>query len=141
FIRIRTLGIPERTELYKDVQAGDFEPLGDVGKAEEILLFLENLNGINSSIISDHILNLFQEVEGSQSNDKEGLTSPIRKFLKMAKKDQLLYIVGRRTGIFNKLDDLNDRNLSARAEKLCTAHGVTIDNVEEFAAEMIKRFI
>ena len=32
--------------------------------AEEILLFLESLDGLTSFIKSDHILNLFEEIEG-----------------------------------------------------------------------------
>ena len=35
FIRIRTLAIPEVIELHRDVEAGNFKPLGDKQKAEE----------------------------------------------------------------------------------------------------------
>jgi len=141
FIRIRTLAIPESVELFKDIQSGDFTRIGDLQMAEELLLLLDNLDGITSTVKSDHILNLFQEVEGRLPDDKERMTAPIRKFLEMQPEEQLLYMVGRRAGIFSKLEDLYDPELSGHAEKARVAHRVSLDNVEDFAAEMMKRFI
>ena len=141
FIRIRTLAIPENVELFKDVQSGDFTRIGDLQMAEELLLFLDNLQGISSTVKSDHILNLFQEVEGRLPVDRERMTAPIRKFLVMQPEEQLLYMVGRRTGIFSQLDDLHDAELLGHAKKARIAHRVSLENVEEFAAEMMKRFI
>ncbi|RLB62767.1 MAG: radical SAM protein, partial [Deltaproteobacteria bacterium] len=43
--------------------------------------------------------------------DKEQMTAPIRKFLEMQPEEQLLYMVGRRAGIFSKLEDLYDPEL------------------------------
>ncbi len=141
FIRIRTLAIPEEIELHSDVQAGTFAPLNDREKAEELLLFLEHLHGINSTVKSDHILNLFQEVEGRLPRDQGRMTAPIRAFLAMEPQRQMLYIVGRRTGIFHRLADLDDDELRAHAEKALAAHEVTLDRVEEWAAGMMRRFI
>jgi hypothetical protein len=141
FIRIRTLAVPESVELYKDYQSGEFAALGDVQIAEELLLLLDNLSGITSTVKSDHILNLFQEVEGHLPEDKERMTKPIRTFLTMPPEEQLIYMVGRRTGIFSSLEDLNDPVLLNHAEKARAAHRVTLDNVEAFSAEMMKRFI
>jgi histone acetyltransferase (RNA polymerase elongator complex component) len=141
FIRIRTLAIPEKTELHKDVQAGRFTPLGDRHVAEELLLFLDSLHGISSTVKSDHILNLFQEVEGRLPEDKERMTAPIRTFMAMVPQQQMLYIVGRRTGIFSSLTDLDDPALRAHALKALVAHQVTLENVEKWAAAMMQRFI
>jgi hypothetical protein len=141
FIRIRTLAVPESVELYKDYQSGAFTALGDVQMAEELLLLLDNLSGITSTVKSDHILNLFQEVEGRLPEDRERMTEPIRTFLAMPPEEQLIYMVGRRTGIFSSLEDLNDPVLLNHAEKARAAHRVTLENVEVFSAEMMKRFI
>jgi hypothetical protein len=141
FIRIRTLGLPENIELYKDFQSGAFIKPGDVPMAEELLLLLDNLNGITSTVKSDHILNLFQEVEGRLPEDKERMTTPLRTFLAMPPEEQLTYMVGRRTGIFSKLEDLHDSELRNHAEKARTAHRVTLDNVDDFTLEMMKQFI
>lgn len=141
FIRIRTLAVPEGIELYQDIQAGTFTPLGDRRKAEELLLFLEHLQGISSMVKSDHILNLFQEVEGRLPHDRERMCAPIRAFLAMEPQLQMLYMVGRRTGIFSRLSDLDDPELRGHAEKAVMAYGVTPENVESWTAEMMQRFI
>jgi hypothetical protein len=141
FIRIRTLAIPETVDLYQEVEAGSFTPLGDIAKAKELLLFLDNLEGIDSTVKSDHILNLFQEVEGRLPEDKEQMTAPIRTFLALDPEQQLLYLVGRRCGIFSRLADLYDAELRNHAQKALVAYQVTEENVEEWAAEMMKRFI
>ena len=141
FIRIRTLAIPEVTELHKDVEAKLFKPLGDKKMAAELLLFLENLEGISSTVKSDHILNLFQEVEGRLPEDKKRMTAPIQSFMAMEPQTQMLYLVGRRTGIFNRLVDLDDAELRGHAEKALAAHRVTLDNVEAWSSEMMQRFI
>ena len=141
FIRIRTLGLPENVELYKDFQSGSFIKPGDVPMAEELLLLLDNLNGITSTVKSDHILNLFQEVEGRLPEDKERMTAPLRAFLAMPPEEQLIYMVGRRTGIFSKLEDLHDSELRNHSEKARTAHRVTLENVDDFTLEMMKQFI
>lgn len=141
FIRIRTLGLPDNIELYKDFQSGAFIKQGDVPMAEELLLLLDNLNGITSRVKSDHILNLFQEVEGRLPEDKERMTAPLRTFLAMPPEEQLIYMVGRRTGIFSKLEDLHDSELRNHAEKARIAHRVTLDNVDDFTLEMMKQFI
>lgn len=141
FIRIRSLALPEYIGLYKDYQAGTFTPLDDTGMAEELLLMLDNLKGITSMIKSDHILNLLQEVEGRLPDDREQMTLPIRTFLALPPEERLVYLVGRRTGIFAKLSDLHDPELRNHAERACAAHGVTLNNVDEFTADMMKRFI
>jgi hypothetical protein len=141
FIRIRTLAIPEVVELYKDVETGHFKPLGDKKTAEELLLFLDNLQNISSIIKSDHILNLFQDVNGTLPQDQEKMTAPIRVFLALHPKEQMLYIVGRRTGIFTCIADLDDGGLRGQAEKALIAHQVTLANVEIWASEMVQRFI
>ncbi len=141
FIRIRTLAIPERTELYKACQEGTFKKLGEIKVAEELFMFLDNLNGISSTIKSDHSLNLFQEVEGLLPDDKTDILSPIQEFLHMDPEDQMLYLVGRRTGFFMGLKDMKNEELAYHASLTCQAHGITVNNVEDFTAEIMKRFI
>jgi len=141
FIRIRTLAIPDSSDLATDVRKGRFTKLNDVETARELLLFLENLEGITSTLKSDHILNLFQEVEGVLPQDKSAMIAPIKKFLAMPPEKQMLYRVGRRTGIFSNLNDLNHPDLVRNAEAAGLGYGVTPDTVDEFTDKMIKQFI
>jgi len=45
------------------------------------------------------------------SQDKSAMTNPIKKLLAMTPEKQMIYRVGRRTGIFSKLNDLNNPEL------------------------------
>ncbi|MBT3226357.1 MAG: radical SAM protein [Deltaproteobacteria bacterium] len=141
FIRIRTLAIPAYTELFQDYQSGAFQKIGDAQMAAELLLFIENLNGITSTIKSDHILNLFQEVDGSLPEEKAQLMAPIQTFFAMSPTDQMLYLVGRRTGIFSQISQMQNRSQRQHVEQYCEANQITPDNVEQFTAEVMKRFI
>jgi hypothetical protein len=141
FIRIRTLGIPNNTELFKDCQAGTFTQLGDRGMAGELLMFLENLQDINSTIKSDHILNLFQEVDGRLPEDREQMMSPIRTFLAMEPEEQMIFMVGRRASILPTLAHLDQPHLRQQVEQFIQQHQINLDNVEYVTAEIMKRFI
>ena len=141
FIRIRSLAIPGSIDLCAEVRAGTFSPLNDQQTAAELLVLLESLEGISSKVKSDHILNLLQEVEGRLPDDRESMLAPLHAFLAMPVEQQLLYQVGRRSGIFSQLTDLQDPMLRWHAEKAVAAHGVTPDNVERWTAEMLQRYI
>jgi hypothetical protein len=141
FIRLRTLAIPNHTELYQDFEAGRFAKLTDHEMAEETLLFLEHLEGISSFVKSDHILNLFQEVEGRLPEDKAAMTRVIRDFLDLPPEDQVLYQVGRRLGLFTRLADMTVPDRRERAEQTCRLYGIHAGNVDETIDELMKRFI
>jgi hypothetical protein len=141
FIRLRTLAIPNSVELYDEYASGRFEKLTDVETANELLLLLESLDGITSAIKSDHILNLFEEVDGKYPEDKERITGVIRKFLEMDPHQRMLYQVGRRLGLFSRLSDLSNSQLVARAEETCRQHDINPENVDQVINELMKRFI
>jgi hypothetical protein len=64
-------------------------------------------------------------VEGRLPDDKERLTAPIRKFLAMEAEEQMVFIVGRRTGIFSKLDDMRNPELRKQVAIMSNAYQVT----------------
>jgi radical SAM superfamily enzyme YgiQ (UPF0313 family) len=141
FIRLRTLAIPNHTELYEDFDAGRFVKLTDREMAEETLLFLEHLEGITSTIKSDHILNLFQEVDGRLPEDKAAMTAVIREFLDLSPEDQMVYQVGRRLGLFTRLADMTSPDRRTQAEQACQLYGIHTGNVDQTIDELMKRFI
>ncbi|NLI33684.1 MAG: radical SAM protein, partial [Deltaproteobacteria bacterium] len=116
FIRLRSLRIPPRTPLYQDVVDGRFTPLSDDDTAEEILLLLDSLNGIHSSLTSDHIMNLLPEVEGTFPRDKERMIGVVKRYLALSGEERLIYRLGRRGGAVQSLDDLGDPCLRIRLE-------------------------
>jgi hypothetical protein len=141
FIRLRTLAIPNSVELFDDWEAGRFEKCTDLMMAKEILLLIESLNGITSVVKSDHILNLFETVEGTLPQDKESMLEIIRTFLAMEPERQCLYQVGRRLGFISSLSDMENPHRLTKAEKACRQFGVTWENVDEVIDELMKRFI
>ncbi len=141
FIRLRSLAIPNTVELFKEWESGAFEKCSDRKTAEEILLFIESLSGITSTIKSDHILNLFEEVEGHLPADKEKMAAVLRAFLAMAPREQMLYQVGRRLGLFTGLRDMADNRRMSQVEQACQRFGITPATVDGAIDELMKRFI
>lgn len=141
FIRLRTLAVPNSVPLFDEYQTGEFKKCTDRMMVEEILLFIENLDGITSTLASDHILNLFQEVEGTLPRDKEKMLRPLSAFLQMEPEYQTFWQVGRRLGYFTYLKDMESPQRLAKVEKACNQMGITPDNVDDTIDELMKRFI
>lgn len=141
FIRLRTLAIPNHVPLFAEYAEGRFQKPSDRMMAQEIRSLLNGLDGISSTVVSDHILNLFQEVEGILPGDKPAMIAVLDRFLNMAPQDQCLYQVGRRLGIFQCLADMDSPRRRARAEAVCHQHRIGPENVEQFIEELMKRFI
>ncbi len=96
FIRLRTLRIPPRVPLFNDLRAGRFEKLSDDETVEEIRLFISCLDGISSRLISDHIMNLLEQVEGAFPEGKEAMLAVIDRYLALPPEEKLLFRLGRR---------------------------------------------
>ena len=141
FIRLRSLAIPNSVELFQDWNSGAFEKCTDFEMAEEILLFLESLDGITSYIKSDHILNLFEEVEGQLPGAKNRMMDTVRSFLGLSPEQRTIYQVGRRLGLFSSLHDLENPQLVNQAEQACRRFGINSDNVDTAIDELMKRFV
>lgn len=141
FIRLRSLAIPDGIPLFEDWTKGRFNKCTDLDMAEEILLFVEALNGIASTIKSDHILNLFEEIEGNLPDDKERMIEVLKTFLAMDPREQCIYQVGRRAGFFSRLTDMQSPVRRARAENVCQQLRITPENVDRTLSELMKRFI
>jgi hypothetical protein len=141
FIRLRTLALPEAAPLTAECRAGRFDKSTDLMMVQELLLFLEALAGIDSTIKSDHILNLLPEIDGRLPQDRERLLDIVRTFLALDPELQFLYRVGRRAGLINGLIDLEDAGRLFRVEDLCRGHGITPENVESVTAAWMRRFI
>ncbi|MGQ9695088.1 MAG: radical SAM protein [Thermodesulfobacteriota bacterium] len=114
FIRLRTLYVRADMPIHKKVESGEFVLLTDDQVVKEIKLFLENLQGIESTVVSDHILNLLEEVQGQLPGDQEKMINIIDQYLSLAEEERLAFRLGRRLGYYRLLADLQDQNLRAR---------------------------
>ncbi len=141
FIRLRTLAIPNSIELAAEVASGAFEKMGDREIAEELLLFLQSLTGISSRVKSDHILNLFEEIDGVLPDDKVQMMAVIHRFFAMDSEEQVLYQIGRRTGLFRRLDDCRDPRLRRQAQRYVEQFMATPDTVDQISDALMQQFI
>ncbi len=141
FIRLRSLAIPGHVELYDDYKNGDFKKCSDIMVAEEILLFLENLKGITSTIKSDHVLNLFQDIEGTYPDDKEKMTGIIKEFLDLPTLERMYCQVGRRLGMIRSADDLKDKRKLENIKETCESNRITPETVDMVIEDIMRRFI
>jgi len=141
FIRLRTLALPNGTPLAEQYEAGKFYKMGDVETSQELLLFIESLKGITSTVKSDHVLNLFTEVEGTLPDDREKMAAPIREFLQLSSQEQMIFCIGRRTHRLSKLADINNPAKRHFAEQICAEIGATPENMNTIVDSIIKQFI
>ncbi len=107
-IRLRTLSVRRGTPLHDAMREGGFAPIGDEEILKEIRLFIESLDGVQSRIVSDHILNLLEELEGKLPEEKEKLLGIIDRYFQLPETDRLVFRLGRRRGIYRSLDDLSE---------------------------------
>lgn len=114
FIRLRSLRVPRSTSLYEKIAAGEFEPLDDDEVVREIRLFLEALEGITSTIASDHIMNLLEEITGTLPDDKNAMLAAADRYLALSDADRLIFKVGRWGGAFRALSDLENTALKRK---------------------------
>jgi len=118
YIRPRTLLVRQGTTLHDCMMKGEFQPLGEDDIIREIRFFLEHLNGIESRIASDHVLNLLEELEGKLPEDKDRMMGIIDRYLELPDEDRRIFRLGRRQGVYRRLDDLDDRQTYLRLREV-----------------------
>ncbi|WP_136806032.1 radical SAM protein [Desulfosediminicola flagellatus] len=141
FIRLRTLALPRNTPLTEQFNAGKFDKMGEVATSEELLLFLESLEGITSTVRSDHMLNLFPEVDGTLPDDKEKIIQPVKDFLTLSPEDQMIFCIGRRTHRISRFSDLQNEIQRDYALQMCSELGATVENMDNVIEALMQRFI
>ena len=117
YIRLRSLRILPRSPLSQEKSQGRLIPLHDDEIVKEIRLFIESLEGIQSTLTSDHIMNLLEEVAGTFPQDKPHMLEVIDRYLQLPNAERLLYRLGRRGGAIRSLDDLQNPGLRSRLEQ------------------------
>jgi radical SAM superfamily enzyme YgiQ (UPF0313 family) len=141
FIRLRTLHVVPGTELEDLVQSGDFQLLGDEDILREIQLFIENLEVKGSHLLSDHILNLLEELEGTFPEDKPRILSLIKRYFDLSDEERLIFRLGRRSGAIRILDDLDDKETFLRLKAVVDNYATEGGNLEEDMVKIMNNYI
>lgn len=105
FIRLRSTVPVPGTPLHDMMAEGRWAPLTEEEKVREIRLCIERLEGITSTVQSDHIMNLLEGVAGTLPNGKRQILELIDRFLNMDPADREAFIVGRRMVRYRDLSD------------------------------------
>jgi radical SAM superfamily enzyme YgiQ (UPF0313 family) len=111
FVRLRTLHVVPGSPLMELMQKGEFSPLGDEDVLREIRELISGLAGIETTIVSDHILNLLEEIEGKLPRDKQTMLDLLGRYFALSEEQRLVFRLGRRNGIYRRLADLSDRQV------------------------------
>lgn len=141
FIRIRTLAIPDDSLLVEDYRNGTFTRTNDAMMARELLLMIENLHDINTYVKSDHILNLIDEVEGNLPKDKEKMIKALQWYLNLSREEQIIFSVGRRSGIMKSIIDFEDQFRLSRVRAMMKQMDINEENADQKIDDLMKRFI
>ena len=105
FVRVRTAAIKPGTELYQDWQEGRFELCSDDDKVHEIRRIVELADtGITTYLVSDHMINLLQNVEGYMADKR--MLQVIDRYLDLPEADRRVFQLLRRTLRAYDLDDM-----------------------------------
>jgi biotin synthase-like enzyme len=144
FIRLRSLRVPDRVPLHVKLEDGSFSMQTDDMLAEEIGLFIITLEGITSTVTSDHIMNLLEEVNGKLPDDKEKMLAVIQSYQDLAETDRLIYRAGRCGGAYRSTDDLKRdpatyQKIKGLIQTVQQKEGP--QGVEKMIAEMVDRYI
>jgi hypothetical protein len=144
FIRLRSLRVPSRVPLHEKLEDGSFTPQTDDMLAEEMRLFVETLDGITSTVTSDHIMNLLEDVSGTLPQDQEKMLDVIRKYQDLPDEERMIYRIGRRGGAYRSTEDLKRDPVTYSKIKSLLDDVKAKDGmkgVEQFITEMVDRYI
>ena len=138
FVRIRSTVPLPGTPLGDAMARGEWAPLSEEGKVRELRLFIDELGGISSRVVSDHIMNLLEEVEGTFPDDKPRMLHAIDRFLAMETEDREQFTIGRRLGYFRSVAEFRPTaELAALRERLIAEFG----SMDAGILEILKNYI
>jgi len=140
YIRLRSLHVSTSIPLWVRLQNGDFELQTEDEVIREIAIFIDNLQ-VTSHLKSDHILNLLMDIEGKMPEDKGKCLDIINKYLSLSDEERLNFKVGRRTGLYTRLDDLNDSYKHGKIEQAIGRLRAHDSDIEEAIVKVKNSFI
>ncbi|MHB8202251.1 MAG: radical SAM protein [Desulfomonilaceae bacterium] len=142
FVRFRSLYVRHKTQLAEMMRQGRFTPPDEDQIVMEIRDIIQRLDKVTTTIVSDHVLNLLEEVEGKLPEDKDKILAVIDRYLNLPYDDRLMYQLGRRGGAFRSVNDLYEPGVRSRLEaaKLQIEKDLP-GGVPEYIQSIKKRFV
>ncbi len=106
FLRIRTAAVKPGTGLYEDYQNGQLTLCSDDEKLLEIRTIIQQAADIDTRVVSDHIINLLQGIEGHIVLDRRKMLDMIDGYLDQPEYEKRLYQAARRMALVNGPQDM-----------------------------------
>ena len=140
FVRFRTLAARRGSPLIKYIESGEFQVQNDDGLAMEERLLLQNFDG-SGYVVSDHILNLLEEVQGRLPDDMEKMIGVVNSYLSLPAEERIHFSLGRRLGLYRFLKDRNDPGLFHQVEGVRNSLEKQGKDLEEFIVEYMSNYV
>lgn len=106
FVRIRTAVVKPGTELYDDFLTGKYTLCSDDEKILEIRRLIEASETEGTVLVSDHIINLMQQVSGRLDTDRNRMLGIIDGYLGMPEEERVMFRLARRMAKVISPDDM-----------------------------------
>lgn len=141
FIRLRTLSVMDGIPLWEKAKSGELVVQGEDEVVKEIGEFIDKLD-FKGVLKSDHILNLLPEIEGKFPDAKEACLKSVNRYLAMPVKDRLNFRLGRRTGLYENLNDIYDAAKYQRVDEAIKRVGAdSPEKMDELITQLKEHFI
>jgi len=142
FVRVRTF-VPQRgTEVINEINDGTRIECTDKEKALELKKMIAHIDGPDGHLFSDHIINLFENVNGNMKNDKERMLSVFEAFEMLDAPEQRRYQIARRMSMVGSLPHMALLG-AAQREKVdeFLSQLETEADFEAFLLKLLQRYI
>lgn len=142
YVRIRTAVIKEGTELWNEYKCGKMKLCSDDDKVKEIRQLINLAEACDGCLVSDHIVNLLQNVEGSLKEDRDFMLEEIDKYLERPEVERKMYQIARRSGRADSIEYLDGLHeiQKNQLQKMVLAYG-TEEQWNERINDMLSRYI
>jgi len=136
FVRIRTFVSHVGTGLMDDIQSGRMLDCTDKGKMLELKKMIENIEGADGQLYSDHIINLHEDVNGNLKTDKQKMLSVFEAFEALDDNEQKRYQIARRIGMLRSVSQMG--LLSAEQNDKIDSYLAQLDTEEKFETFLLR---
>ena len=142
FVRIRTFVAQKGTQLLDDFASGQIKECTDYEKAMELKKMIEQIDNVDGHLFSDHIVNLFEDVEGHLTADKDKILSVFSAFEALDNEDRRRYQIARRTGMVGSLSHMTALNNEMfRQIDIILLQLDTAEAFEAFLTKLLRRYV
>lgn len=96
YVRIRSAVVKRKSDLWEEYQAGTYLLCSENEKVIEIRTLIEETKNCDGILVSDHMINLLQNVQGRLKEDNDYMLGLIDSYLALPAEEQKMFQFARR---------------------------------------------